>query len=153
MTQPTVDVGNAEIVPRADYTDVLKQIIDEGHCPFCEEHLLRHHRKPILVRSSHWIVTENSWPYAGSVHHFLLITLEHVERIEDLSLEGRIDFFQQYDALSKKFSFEGATILWRSGNTRMTSASVNHLHAHIIVGVKRNDSSKSITGIVGFRQA
>lgn len=146
----TVNIDNAGIVPRDDYQAALKSILAEGHCPFCEDYLHHHHKEPILWKSDHWIVTKNAWPYAGTQLHFLLITREHVERVEDLSLEAQQSFFAEYARLVEEFSLSGATILWRSGNTTQTGASVVHLHAQIIVSHPRTENSTPITAVVGF---
>jgi ATP adenylyltransferase len=146
----TVDPANAGVVPRGDYGNILQQIVDEGHCPFCREHLQKHHTKPILFENEHWLVTENFKPYTGLRHHFLLIVQRHIERIEDLSTAEEHDFFERYRALAQTYGFAGASIQWRSGLTALTGASVKHLHAHILVGQPRTERSIPITGLVGF---
>lgn len=150
-TTPLVDLGNASIIPRSDYTGVIEEILKEGNCPFCRDHFLRHHPNPIIRESDEWVVTTNGWPYPGTTHHFLLIARKHVERIEDLSSLAVLAFFDEYQFLVQSHKLIGATILWRSGDTRMTGASVGHLHAHIIVGSQRTDTHVPITGLVGFR--
>ncbi|MDQ5955428.1 MAG: adenylyltransferase [Patescibacteria group bacterium] len=147
----TVDKANAEIVPRGDYGSVLQAILDEGICPFCPENLFKHHTKPILFEGPHWLVTENFKPYEGTVYHFVLIPKRHMERIEELDSAEWLEVHEHYRALVAKFDLSGATILWRSGNTKLTGASVVHLHAQIIVGKLREDGTTPITGVVGFK--
>lgn len=145
-----VDVANAGLLPRGDYEKVLERIIQNGHCPFCEENLPKVHPNPILWTSAHWVVTTNAWPYAGVKSHFLLISRTHVTRIEDLSIGARLSFFDEFDQLSSQFNFKGASILWRSGDTEYTGASVMHLHAQIVVGYPRSPEAPAITGLLGF---
>jgi len=152
MKKKQVDVGNATVVPRDDYVQILEAIIAEGFCPFCEEHLPKHHRRPILYTSKHWFVTENAWPYNGSRFHFLFISRTHIEKTEDLTTEMWVDFHKQYRKLMKENEIEGATLMIRSGNTEITGASVTHLHAHLIVGNKRVEHSQAIKAIVGFEK-
>lgn len=147
-----VDTQNAMIVKRDDYVNVLNKILEEGSCPFCEENLLKHHQKPIIYKSKHWIITENSWPYKGTHYHFLFIPRVHVETIEDMSLEVWADLQKQYDKTVTERNVEGATLMIRSGHTNITGASVNHLHAHIIVGSARTKDTKTITALVGFKK-
>lgn len=151
MAKPIVDVSNAGVVPRGDYADILKRIVAEGHCPFCREHLLKHHTKPILVENKHWLVTENFRPYSGVERQFLVISSPHVERIEDLPVGAGDEMVRQFRFLSNKFGFDGASVLWRSGNTAMTGASVAHLHFQVIVGVPRSESTAPINALVGFK--
>jgi diadenosine tetraphosphate (Ap4A) HIT family hydrolase len=146
----TVDSANADIVPRAGYSKTLSEIQEGGFCPFCEENLAIHHDKPILATSSHWIVTENKLPYAGTRHHFLLISRRHTEKFADLASEEIVDFFNQCALLEREYNLTGMTLLWRSGSTLITGATVVHLHAHLIIGNERTDTSAPITALVGF---
>src|SRR3977135_74920 len=67
-----VDVQNASTRARGEYAQALAKIEEAGICPFCEEHLPKHHGKPILFSNAHWIVTENAWAYEGPRHEFVL---------------------------------------------------------------------------------
>lgn len=148
----TVDVGNALVVPRDDYEEVLRSIIVKGFCPFCEEHLFKHHRQPLLYRSKHWLVTKNSWPYKGTRYHFLFIPRTHVEATEDVSPAIWADLQKIYRKVIQENVIKGASLLIRSGNTNLTGASVNHLHAHLVVGSPRTKKSKPIKALVGFEK-
>lgn len=147
----TVDRTNAEIVPRGDYGDVLQEILNEGICPFCPGNLYRHHTEPIIFEGPHWLVTTNFKPYEGTAHHFMLIAKQHRERIEELNVDEWSEVFGHYQKLVTTFNLSGATILWRSGDTKLTGASVIHLHLQIIVGVQRTDETTPIRGVVGFK--
>lgn len=150
MKKHQVDVGNAQVVPRDDYVATLEAIIAQGFCPFCEEHLLKHHRNPILYKSEYWLVTENTWPYGGTQHHFLLIARAHVEATEVLSPEAWADFHEVYRLLVTRYNLKGATLMLRSGSMQITGASVNHLHAQLIVGSPRAEGAEPIKALVGF---
>lgn len=145
-----VDIENANLVPRGDYVEVLQRIVDEGNCPFCEEQLPRHHPQPVLWQSDHWTVTTNAWPYKGTRLHFLVVSRTHVERIEELSSGARVAFFEDYDRIMREHGLAGASMLWRSGDMRITGASVHHLHAQIIVGHPRTEGCGKIKGLLGF---
>mgnify|MGYP001565224499 CR=1 FL=1 len=147
-----VDAKNAEIVKRSDYVKTLNAIIAGGFCPFCEEHLFKHHRKPIIYKSKHWLVTENSWPYKGSKYHFLFITRRHIEKTENMSHAVWTELQKLYKKLIKEHGIAGATLMIRSGDTRFTGASVNHLHAHLVIGSLRTKNTKSIKALVAFKK-
>lgn len=147
-----VDVKNAQVVPREDYTKTLEEIIAGGFCPFCEEHLFKHHRKPVLYENKHWLVTENSWPYMGSRFHFLFITKTHVETIEEALPAVWNDFWKLHRKIVEENKISGATLMIRSGDTKLTGASVNHLHAHLVMGGPRTENAKPIKALVGFKQ-
>lgn len=152
MTKKTVNVANSTIVPRNDYTQVLEAIVAADFCPFCEEHLFKHHQKPLLHRSRHWLVTENSWPYSGTNHHFLFIAREHVEATEELSPTAWADLQKIYRLVVERYELAGASLMIRSGDTKLTGASVNHLHAHLIVGGPRTKTAKPIKALVAFKK-
>ncbi|MFZ2167647.1 MAG: HIT domain-containing protein [Minisyncoccia bacterium] len=145
-----VDKANSTIAKRGDYTKTLDAIIAGGFCPFCEEHLLKHHTRPVLHKNKHWLVTENAWPYPGARFHFLFIPRTHVETIEDVSPAMWTDFQKLYRKTVAENKIKGATLMLRSGDTRFTGASVNHLHAHLISGSPRTKNSKPISVPVSF---
>jgi len=146
-----VDIKNAGVIKRDEYVKVLEKIIEEGGCPFCEGNLMRHHREPILSKGKHWLVTKNAWPYEGAKHHFLLISNTHIESIEDASPDVWSELHEHWNKLQNKFQLEGATLFIRSGDTKMTGASVCHLHAQIVAGKPRGDDSSAITALIGFK--
>ncbi len=145
-----VDIGNATVVPRKDYEWVLRAITEKGFCPFCEKHLFKHHRQSLVYKSKYWLVTKNSWPYKGSQYHFLFITRPHIEAVENVRPAIWADLQKLYKKLISQNKITGATLMIRSGETKMTGASVNHLHAHLIVGSPRTKKTKPIKALVGF---
>ena len=147
-----VDVKNATIVKRNEYVRILNDIMAAGFCPFCEKHLFKHHRRPITYKGRYWIVTENSWPYSGSRHHFLFVTRAHIESIENLSTPAWTELQRLYRTLMKDKKMKGATLMIRSGDTKITGASVRHLHAHIIAGTPRTKRAKPIRALVSFKK-
>lgn len=146
-----VSLDNAQVVPRSDYTAVINEIIAAGNCPFCNEHLPKHHKNPILFENDSWILTKNGWPYAGTEFHLLVLAKRHVTEMTDLSETEQHHFFNCISWFKETYTTTGWTVLWRNGDTALTGASVNHLHAHIIVGQKKGEESESITALVGFR--
>jgi ATP adenylyltransferase len=147
-----VDPQNALIVKRTAYTNTLNAIIAGGFCPFCEKHLFKHHARPVLFKNVSWLVTENAWPYTGAKHHFLFITRTHTEKTEDLTPTAWGDMHKLYLLLAKKYKFKGATLMMRSGDTRFTGASVNHLHAHLVVGSPRSKTTQMIKAPIAFKK-
>lgn len=152
MSNGRVDAENANIVKREDYTRALTEIIAGGFCPFCEEHLFKHHARPILHKSEFWIITENAWPYEGALFHFLLISRIHIEKTESMPSLLWIDLLKMYQKIVEENDIAGATLMIRSGDTKITGASVNHLHAHIIIGSPRSADTEPICALVGFKK-
>jgi len=150
--QVSVDEENAGVVPRGTYRETLETIKAEGFCPFCEEHLFKHHNNPILLQSKYWIVTKNSWPYKGTQFHIIFIAREHITEIEEMSATTLLELQDLYRQVVDKHDITGATMMIRSGDTKITGATVNHLHAHMVVGQSRTLTSKPIRALVGFRK-
>jgi diadenosine tetraphosphate (Ap4A) HIT family hydrolase len=147
-----VDVGNAQVVSRDDYVQTLEMIIAKGFCPFCEENLDYHHRRPLLYKSKHWLVTRNSWPYEGTEFHILFIARRHIERIEEMSATEWLDLKDLHRKFVEEYVIQGGTFFIRSGIMGITGASVIHLHAHLVVGGPRTAHSKPIKALVGFEK-
>jgi ATP adenylyltransferase len=147
-----VDTRNALVVKRKEYIETLNAIGAGGFCPFCEEHLFKHHREPLIFKSAYWLVTKNSWPYEGSRYHFLFIARTHIESTEKMPSAMWVDLHRMYQKLIKKYQLKGASLVMRSGDTKMTGASVNHLHAHVVVGTLRTKKSEPIRALVAFRR-
>ncbi len=152
LKEQRVDAKNAEIIRRSDYLNTLNAIIAEGFCPFCEEHLFKHHRRPIIFRNKHWLVTENSWPYKGSRYHFLFIVRTHIEKSESMSPPMWADFHKLYRKIVRRYKLSGATLMMRSGDMKLTGATVGHLHAQLIVGISRTKKTKPIKALVAFKK-
>lgn len=147
-----VDTENAVVTKRGEYVKALNVIVAGGFCPFCEEHLFKYHHKPIIYSAQHWLVTENAWPYKGSRLHFLFITRTHIEKTEDIHPAGWLELYKLYKKLVRRNRLAGATLMLRSGDTKITGASVNHLHAHLVIGAKRTKKTKPIKALVGFKR-
>ncbi len=147
-----VDVQNASTRAGGDYARALAKIEADGICPFCEAHLPKHHKKPILFTNAHWIVTENAWPYEGTSHQFLLIHREHIESAEELPPGAWESLGSAYRRLVKEYRIAGAALILRTGKTDFTGASVAHLHAQLISGTRREADSELIRALVGFKR-
>jgi ATP adenylyltransferase len=146
-----VDVQNARTRARSEYAEALAKIAAGGVCPFCEAHLPTHHKKPVLFRNAHWLVTENAWPYDGTRHQFLIIHRDHIESAEELPPAAWSALGSAYRRLVKDYRLVGATLLFRTGKTDFTGASVAHLHAQLISGGQREEGSELIRALVGFK--
>lgn len=131
---------------------VLVKIIDDKVCPFCPLHLKRYHKKPILKKGKHWLVTSNQWPYKGSRHHFLIIHRGHVNSLSKISRVAAVELIKQTSWLEGKYNLHGGALLLRFGDTDLTGATVTHLHAHLIVGGRRQRNKGNLTTRIGYKK-
>lgn len=145
MSAKRVNIPNAR---SKDYADVLRKIQQDKVCPFCTEHFLTYHTRPIIKKGRHWILTENFKPYTGAKHHLLLVSRTHVEHFADLSGDAQKELFALCKAEVRKRGIKGGTLLMRFGDTDYTGGSVGHLHAQLVSGIKRGKNTEFIlTGI------
>jgi len=134
----------------ADYKDTLETIIKTEKCPFCPDNF-RYHKNPILKEHKDWVVTENSWPYKDTKHHFIFISEAHHETFSDLSDEDFLAIKHLMNWVIKKFDVRGGGFAFRFGEQKYTGATVHHLHAHLIVpGLDSGeDKAKTVSFPIG----
>lgn len=111
----------------------MKQIQENGECPFCTENLSKYHTEPILQDGEHWKLTRNQWPYEYTREHLLAISAYHAESLADLR-DGSFDELQRHLQWAE-FTFKVASggLAMRFGDVTKNGATVRHLHAHLIV--------------------
>lgn len=127
---------------------VMHQIVKDGVCPFCQEHLLTYHTKPVLKKGAHWLVTENGFPYDGARVHLLFIHIEHIT-LPPTDGEQLVELFDLLTWARNEYHILGGTLVMRFGETKYNGASVDHLHAHLVVGDADNPDHKGVRVKVG----
>lgn len=129
------------------YSRVIKQISNEGLCPFCEEHGIKYHSNPFIIKGRSWLVSKSAFPYEGSEHHLIFIHRKHIEHISEVSAEEWVELKNLSEQMVIDFNIEGATFLMRFGATERTGATVNHLHAQLISGSGAADAKPVMTRV------
>lgn len=124
----------------------MKKIAEGGFCPFCPEHMQKHHTPPILKTGEHWYVTPNMYPYENTSHHFLFITNLHITDSKELTPAMWGELQELIDWVLAENNIDCGTLVMRSGNMLKTGATVLHLHAQLIVG---SDPDKPVITRVG----
>ena len=112
----------------------MRRLDAAGICLFCPDALARHARQRILLRTRHWAVTPNEFPYQGTSLHLLLVPDQHAGDLLELSADVRQDFWEALGAVARghKLSHYGLGV--RNGDCRYTGATIEHVHAHVLVG-------------------
>lgn len=116
------------------YTSIIDDIKEQGVCPFCPDHLHEFHKKPILEETEHWVATENMYPYEGAREHLLVIHKNHIETLGEMSVNAWQELQMVITGITRAREIDGATMVFRFGDTRFTGASVSHLHAQLVSG-------------------
>lgn len=142
-----VDQDNTTGRGDGTYSDVIKKINEDGVCPFCKDHLVKYHKKPLTERNFWWI-TDNMYPYSPTKHHRLLIHKEHISHISEISKEAWDELNEIVKDDSTTLDISGGTFIMRFGNTKYTGASVTHLHAHILQSNPDDPSYDKTKGLV-----
>lgn len=127
---------------------VMQQIAEDGVCPFCQEHFLKYHPKPILKTGKYWLATENAFPYEGARVHLLFVYLEHIT-LPPSDGEQLIELFDLLAWARNEYQILGGTLVMRFGENKYNGASVDHLHAHLIVGDADKPGHKGVRVKVG----
>lgn len=112
----------------------MQKLATSGICAFCPEHFKEHHDNPIEFETAHWIVAKNDYPYEHTSLHLLLVAKEHVQKLEELTSTARADFMETLVRVEKEFDLFSFGLGMRVGDFRYNGGSVDHLHAHVIVG-------------------
>lgn len=140
--KPAVNVAHAR-----NEQAVYKKIVKDDVCPFCTDFarkglIPKYHTKPIILNGLHWVVTENFNPYKGTKHHFLIIHRKHVVSFSEMKLPAMKELVALTKQLEERFKLPAGVLLFRFGNTDYTGGSVNHFHAHLVLGAKRSAKSQ-----------
>ena len=134
MNKSGLDLNNAR---KDEQISVMKKIIADGVCPFCHDFVdkekLMYHANPILVETDFWIATRNAWPYEHTKEHLILVIKRHILVPEEMSQDEVLDLWNIIQKIKKELGITHSTFLMRSDSTGKTGATVQHLHAQLIV--------------------
>lgn len=132
---------------------LMAQIEEDGVCPFCEAHFRKYHPKPILKETDYWFFTENMSPYEGTTKHFLFVYKKaHVTSPSEITKESRSELFELIDSAITEYDIVGGSFFMRFGEGGFNGSSVEHLHAQLIVGVKKGDDTESLKVKLGYKK-
>ena len=143
----TVNISHART---AFQRDVMKRVVRDKVCPFCTEHFLKYHTKPIIQEGRYWILTENFEPYKGSKHHLLAVAKKHVQHFSDLSPKAQTELFTLFGAEARKRNIPGGALFMRFGDTDYTGGTVEHLHAQLVSGGKHGKGKEPLITYLGY---
>ena len=115
--------------------ELMQKIVADGVCPFCAEYFRKYHPKPVIKETNYWFFTENMSPYKGTRYHFIFVYKPaHISNPRELSPEALMDLFALLNAATEEYQIPGGAFFMRFGDTRYNGSSVEHLHAHLIMG-------------------
>lgn len=115
---------------------VMEKIIKDGVCPFCSENIAEYHTQEILKSGEHWLLTYNQWPYENTELHLIAIATYHATCLSDLKPGAAEELFDFMRWAERRFNISYGGICMRFGDVKQTGATVDHIHAHLIVPKK-----------------
>ncbi|MFZ2187981.1 MAG: HIT domain-containing protein [Candidatus Moraniibacteriota bacterium] len=134
MNNSGLDLKNAR---KEEQIAVMKKIIADGVCPFCHDFVEKkkpaYHSNPVLVETDFWVVTRNAWPYGHTKEHLILVIKRHILNPEEMKEEEILDLWNIIREVKQKLGITHSTLLMRSDTTGKTGATVQHLHAQLVV--------------------
>ncbi len=130
MKNAHVDLGNAR---EDEQKNVMQEILDAEHCPFCAENIQKYHKKPIIRETDHWILTYNQWPYKHTKVHLLAIYKEHATHLHELKPQSGTELLELMQWAENEFAVPGGGWAMRFGDTDYSAGTVCHIHAQFLM--------------------
>jgi ATP adenylyltransferase len=112
----------------------MRRLESAGICLFCPKHLSVDAEHPALLKTAHWTVVNNRYPYKGTRQHLLLIPDAHVSDLVDLPPESHHDFWDVLSWVRDHYTMTYYGLGVRNGDNRFTGGSIWHVHVHVVVG-------------------
>lgn len=138
-----VDPTYAERDPA--YKQVIDQIASEGICPFCKDSF-KYHPRQILKTEGNWFITQSMTPYENTLYHFIILDIStHRESVNELEPSDLTAILNLINWAVNEYKLKGFGVCMRSGLTKMTGATVCHIHAHLIVPEKDPKTGRAKT--------
>lgn len=113
--------------------EYMASLEDGRVCIFCPEHVEEYQAHPVEHRGEHWYITRNSYPYAGTVAHYLIVPLRHVTAFDELPDAAGAELWALQRSLKDRHAPLATATVMRSGDMRYNGGSVAHLHVHFVV--------------------
>lgn len=103
----------------------------------------------ILFQTKHWYVSENRFPYPDIEKQFLIVSLDGVYDIKDVTIDMWIDLKKIWDRLISEYNLQGGAFCFRFGDPALSSASLKRVHAHIIAPKKFDGERHKVSFSIG----
>lgn len=138
---PKINLKSARYPEQQKRMEELKK---NNECHFCENGFKKH-SSPIIYKNLSWFITANDFPYAGSSHHYLIVSKKHITSISEIKPKSQNELFKAINWLKNKLKTKGESVFVRSGDINYTGASLDHIHFHFLAGQKQNKNTEWLT--------
>jgi ATP adenylyltransferase len=117
-----------------DQIDTMRRLEAAGICIFCPAQVDDPAQPQLVLAAEHWVVRRNSYPYAGTQLHLLVMPRQHVTDILDLPDEVLAEFWEVGRAIRKRYQLDYYGLGIRCGDCVYTGGTIAHVHVHLVVG-------------------
>lgn len=111
----------------------MERLSKAGICIFCPENISQDTEK-IELETDHWMLKKNRYPYEQTKYHFILIPKQHAKDVSELPINAQEEFLPLVARVAKKYKLKSYAVAMRSGDMRYNGGSIEHIHAHLVVG-------------------
>ncbi len=134
-------VGRVDGARTPEVAALMQDAVNSGECPFCSPRFEKTNGEWLIdfngdsraiVWSGNWHAWHNPSPMAGTEYHIMLASTEHHTSLTDLRDEEVSDLHDAIESIVDKYNIESYSLLVRTGERQFNSATVEHLHVHII---------------------
>lgn len=116
-----------------DQLKEMQRLAGQGICIFCPENIHQDSEK-VELETDHWMLKKNRYPYKNTKYHLILIPKKHVKNISELSDAAQREFLPFAARCAQKYKLKSYAVAMRSGDMRYNGGSIEHIHAHLVVG-------------------
>ncbi len=106
---------------------------EAGSCDFCKVVAGEdsEHRSPVFLKGKHWVATKNDFPYPGTSAHVLVLSRDHVNDLDELSIGALQELTPFLLQVAQSLGLTGYCTFARLGDKDLTAQTMPHLHFHI----------------------
>jgi diadenosine tetraphosphate (Ap4A) HIT family hydrolase len=116
-----------------DYDQYVAMVKDylADKCPFCDP--MNEELNHIIRESRGWRLWVSAFPIKNSELHLVMAPRYHVASVDDMTASDFTDMGRLFMWARKKFKLIGGGFAMRFGSPKLSTCSVLHLHANVIV--------------------
>lgn len=122
----------------------MQELANRGICAFCPDHIRQETDSPIELETEYWLVKKNDFPYNRTNLHLLFIPKAHVDTLAALSVRAQTELIPTIVEMATRYKLTSYAIGIRSGDMLLNGGTVEHLHAHLIVGDINNPDPEPV---------
>lgn len=130
-------VGRTSGARNEHVAQLMKDAVVDGKCAFCSPYFEEKNGERVIALDGraprHWKVWHNPSPFDGTDYHIMLAPNEHVLLAADLLSAALYERNLIIEKLQLQFGYASFTEMSRQGKPDFNSATVYHLHYHIVV--------------------